>query len=234
MRFVPIAILGGVFFTLALLPASASTIYNVSTGQNSSGVVQNTGDSVDANWVYNDAFVNGNVPNGYPTTGHAKVVGTTSADNGFSAWVPNSSSSAWIAPDPDTTNNGDAPYNFTDTFNLTGYALSSVALSGAWAIDDGGTLSLNGHVISTVASPGYSTLTDFSAPNSDFVPGVNTLVITMTQADRYVDAADLTGSVTGTAAASTPEPASLWLFAIVGLAGMLSLAFRQGIHKLRA
>lgn len=222
MSFVRFALFSAISISVAVPFASAATI-NVSTGQNASGVVQSTGGALDANWIYNDSFINAGVPNGYPTTGQAQV--DAPGDNDYySGWVANNSSSAWIAPDVNVFNNGNAPYTFTDTFSLTSGQLSSAALSGTWAIDDGGTLSLNGHVISTLTSGNFYSLNSFSAPTADFVSGANTLTITMTSSDNYVEAVRLAGAVT--TAGTVPEPSSLLMMGMAGLS-LAAAAYRK-------
>lgn len=126
------------------------------------------------NWVYDD-------PAASPTTGSAKVVAPNNAD-WYGGWLANGPNSSWIAPNPDTTNNGPAPYTFTYKFDTTGYSLASLAISGGlWTVDDAGTVALNGNVLGTLGSGSWGTLNSFTAPNSDFVGGVNSLTITINQ-----------------------------------------------------
>lgn len=207
---------------VALPYATASTIMNVSTGQDPTGMIQTADGSVDAFWTYNDPFINANVPNGTPTTGSPQIV--IPYDNGFfPLWAPNDSSSDWIAPVANVTNNGNAPYTFSITFNLTNAQLPTAALSGSWAIDDAGTLSLNGTQIASLSSGAWTSLTAFTAPSADFVVGANTLTMTVTSSDNFKEAARLTGSVTS-AVSATPEPSSLLLFGLGGLlAGVAGL-----------
>lgn len=62
-----------VILSLGISQASASLIVNLATGLDGSGNVQTAGDSVDANWIYND-------PAASPMTGSAKVVAPNYAD----------------------------------------------------------------------------------------------------------------------------------------------------------
>jgi hypothetical protein len=216
-------------FWLIIPCASAGFIDNLSTGLNLpatsiSGSEQFTGDSVDANWIYNDPFVNSNVPAGYPTIGNAKVVAPGQADWSGN-WWPNGGGSSWIAPDPDATNNGNAPYTFTLSFDLSNYELSSVFFTGGdWLISDAGTLTLNGNLVAS--STGIWTQYEgFTVPNSDLVQGVNSLVITITGDDNNFEAVRLQGqlSVIGT---GTPEPRSIFIL-IAGLGLMVAGARRK-------
>lgn len=151
---------------------------------------------------------------GFVYSGPAHVVTSSNADNAFFAWQANGPNSDWIGINANTSANGPAPYTFSTTFDLTGYDLSTVSFTGgAWSIDDAGTLSLNGHALSSL-SAAYS-LTSFTVPNSDFVPGVNTLSIEMTSSDNLWEAVRLEGTVSGSPLASgVPEPASLTLLGI--------------------
>jgi hypothetical protein len=186
--------------------ASAASI-NLATGLNASGTVQLVGGSVDANWIYNDSYVS-------PTTGNAEVVDSTDAD-WYGGWLPNGLDSSWIAPDPFIADNGPAPYTFTRTFDLTGYDLSSVALSGLWTIDDEGTLALNGTTIATLGDGNWGSLNAFTVAGTGavFNQGLNTLTITMTYDDQYLEAVRLQGLVTGNQT-TIPEPATWVLFGL--------------------
>jgi hypothetical protein len=213
---------GAIFFTLAFSSASAGTIMNLATGLNGTGTLQSTGGSTDANWSYSD-------PAATPTTGQAEVVASNDAD-WYSGWLANGPNSDWIAPNPNVTNNGPAPYSFSETFNLSAYTLSTVTITGgAWAIDDAGTLVLNGHTLSTLGSGAWGSLTSFTAPNADFVQGVNTLTITITSDDQFLEAVRLEGTLTGTLGSSVPEPASTLTLAV----GLGAIALMAGVRRRR-
>jgi hypothetical protein len=213
-RFIAVAAILG----LGAVNASASLIANLATGLNGSGTLQTTGGSVDANWMYNDSGVS-------PATGNAKVVDPTSAD-WFGGWLANGANSSWIAPNPSINNNGPAPYTFTRTFNLSGYLLSSVTLTGgAWAIDDAGTLALNGTTISTVGSGAWGALTSFTLAGATLNQGVNTLTITITSDDQFLEGVRLEGQINGTLS-TVPEPATFALFG-AGVAALALLRRRR-------
>ncbi len=146
-----------------------------------------------------------------PTIGPASIVTPSNAD-WFGGWIANSSSSSWVAPDPNVTNNGPATYTFNLNFNLTGYNLSTVAFNGAaWTIDDAGSLSLNGCTLSTLPSGDWGSLHMFSLGGCTFNQGANTLTATMTFDDQFLEGINLEGTITGTQS-TTPEPSSLILF----------------------
>jgi hypothetical protein len=176
----------GFTLLLASLAAAGSVTAdtsNVSTGLDESYNLLTTSGAQDAHWTYTDGT----------SSGAAEVV-TSESPDWWPAWLADGPDSSWIEITPNYWN-GPAPYSFSTTFDLTGYDVSSASLSGGWTVDDAGTLSLNGHVISTLGSFLWGQLNSFSAPNAYFVPGVNTLTMTITYADTY-DGARLEGALT--------------------------------------
>jgi hypothetical protein len=90
-------------------------------------------------------------------------------------------------------------YDYQEKFDLTGFDLSTVVVSGAFAADNEGNLELNG-VPAGLDSPGYSVWTPFTLA-SGFQPGVNTLDILVTNAlGGYFNPSGLIVEVTGTGA----------------------------------
>ena len=108
---------------------------------------------------------------------------------------------------------------FTDTFNVATPS-TAVIIGGAWTIDDQGTLSLNGHLLSTLRIGDWTHLHAFSTTASDFVAGLNTLTIQMTSTDFNLEGARLRGWLVYSASAgpeatlvgagSTVPEASTW------------------------
>ena len=158
---------------------------NVATGLDCSNLLITTGGTNDCHWT-----VNGNP---------AQVVAPDNAD-WYWGWPSDGPNSDWIAINANTASNGPAPYSFDLVFDLSGSSLSVVSLSGLWTLDDTGTLSLNGHQIAAL-SGAYLALYPFSVPAGSpfFLQGVNTLTITMTSTDNYLDAVRLEGTVSGVA-----------------------------------
>jgi hypothetical protein len=193
---------------------------NLATGLDGSGNVQTAGDSIDAHWQYSNSFFN-------PSTGQAKVVAPNNTD-WTTGWLADGTDSSWIAPDPDASDNGPAPYTFNFAFDVSGYDLASLSISnGMWAIDDVGTVSLNGNILSSLNYFSFSSLTAFSAPSSDFIAGINTLTITMTGNDRFSEGVRLQGTVTGVL---TPEPGNLVLL-ISGAILLTALPRALGLRR---
>jgi hypothetical protein len=155
----------------------------------------------------------------YDATATAKEV-TPSDRDWDPTWAANNSSSAWIAYNPDDAyDNGLGDYS--TTFVLTSADVSTVSISGAWAVDDSGSLYLNGHLIESLGDFSWGSLTDFSVAvgSSDFVVGTNTLSIDITGTDSYLEGVRLEGTLYGDPA-PTPEPDSMVLLGT----GLLSLA----------
>jgi hypothetical protein len=138
-------------------------------------------------------------------TGVASIVASSDAD-WYSGWIANSAASSWIAANPNNTANNNGTYSLS--FDLTGYSLSSVSLSGSWTIDDGGSLYLNGYLLSSLGNGNWGSLAAFSVPSSDFVAGVNTLTIVGGDTDNYLEGVRLQGDVTGSLA-PVPEPTTI-------------------------
>ena len=156
--------------------AEASYV-DLSTGLNSSGNIQHKGGSLDANWTVTGARNPLDPPNAY-------VVSKRDAD-WYGGWIGNGAYSSWIAANPNDAN-GNGLMTFTDTFDVTTPSTAAI-IGGAWAIDDEGTLSLNGHLLSTLPSPGFGHLRAFSTTASDFVPGLNTLTMQVGPWTDYFD-----------------------------------------------
>lgn len=136
--------------------ASAATVGSAATGSTSVG-----------GFVMNGGQAMIDVSNGAYTS----VPGDTSPP---STWVWDEAGSQSV----NTTN------TFVWTFDLTGFDMSTAALTGLWGVDNFGTASLNGTVIGTIdfGFPAFQTL-DAVADGTNtpiFVAGTNTLSFSAT------------------------------------------------------
>jgi hypothetical protein len=226
---------------------------NLATGLDSGGVLQTTGDALDANWQVTGAVNPKSPPSAF-------VVGTTTADAGFGGgWIANGRNSSWIAANPDDTL-GNGLEIFTRTFTVTNSKTAAI-INGAWTIDDAGSLFLNGHLLSTLSLDfngpvltHTTQLNPFTTTPSDFVRGVNTPTMVITSTDDFIEGARLEGTLithpTGhhhqhgghntslsvadspLSVPETPLPAALPLFA-TGLGALGLLGWRRK-RKLKA
>ena len=123
----------------------------------------------------------------------------------------------------------DATINFTFSFDLTGYDLNTVSLSGLWGVDNYGSVALNGNLVSALpaVTPKYTnfrTLTAYSTSEvSYFNQGMNSLVYSATN-DGGPGAFRAAGEVFADFAPAPPQPASVpapasLMLVLAGLAG---------------
>jgi len=134
-----------------------------------------------------------------------------------------------------------ARFNFE--FDLTGWELSTVHLSGLWGVDNFGSVELNGEVIASWGKPAsiesFSSLTQYSA-SSGFNAGVNHLVFSLQDSgehERDQAAFRATALVTGqkrpisvSSAQETMAPVPLPAGLVLLLSGLGALV---GIGRLR-
>jgi len=102
-------------------------------------------------------------------------------------WLANSALSKWIAPQFNTVASqgegvdagaGPGVYVYRTTFNLTGYDLSTVRITGGWATDNlGVNIHVNGQPTGNINATQFPALTPFTinSTNATFQTGVNTL-----------------------------------------------------------
>lgn len=149
----------------------------------------------------------------------------------FGTWLADTGTGEWIGPAAggnEMTNDVAGNYNYQESFDLTGFTLSSVTLSGFWAVDNHGCIFLNGTNTGDciTSDTAYSALTAFSIVNGQngatFNSGINT--ITFETVNITGPTLDPTGllvelSGTGTLAGPAPEPMTLSMLG-VGLLGL--------------
>jgi len=199
----------------AAVPAAFAGTLNLSTGLDASNNLITSGGLSDAHWTVNEQAGG---------TGAAQTVYPGNAD-WYGGWLDDGPNSDWIARDASISNNGPAPYTFQVTFSLAD--TTGASLSGSWAVDDSGTIDLNGNQIGSLGSGAWGGLTSVS-DNSHFVTGLNTLSITISSDDEFLEAVRFEGSVTGDLGSpAVPEPASMVLLA----GGMLAIAVAKRRRK---
>lgn len=206
------------FMVLGLpLAARAGTVnvvdsMHLATGTDCSGNVIASGGQPDCHWTVVDYFGSGPAYTVVPNESGA-------CPAGHCGWVPNNQQGDWVAFDSnDPYDNGTGTYS--RTFDLTGQNLADIYMQGVWALDDDGTLALNGNLIASLGYDNWTWLHPFFVPTGSpfFQQGLNTLTITITSSDFYIEGVRLESGE-----GAMPEPASLLLTGtgVVGLATVL-------------
>jgi hypothetical protein len=216
-------VLAVVMATAAATVAQAQTI-NISTGSNGSGGVLPNG-ATDLSWIvsvaggsFNPAVVS------YPAD---QCCGMETVNTTAAKWINNTTSPNGLVNDGWNNN----PYTvFRRSFDLTGYDLSTVGITGTWRVADGivGAF-LNGHFLfdSRAIIGGNQTTSNWGADNPFLIAlgspyladGMNTLEFQTETLNSVYDGLYLDATVAGRVTA-TPEPASMALMAT----GLLAMA----------
>ncbi len=147
-------------------------------------------------------------------------------------WLPNSSTSRWIAPAQNqgypsgATNHASGSYTYRLSFDLTGYDPATAQVTGSWAADNAGTALLLNGVTTGFATPSYSSLTAFTL-SSGFVAGLNTLDFLVNEfASGGANPTGLRVEALAGTATVVPAPAAAWLLG-TGVAGLIARRYRR-------
>ena len=142
--------------------------------------------------------------------------------NPHGSWIANDTNSKWIWANADGQP-VNVTYTFATTFDLTGYDLSTVSISGRWATDNAGDeLFVNGTATGQT-SAGFGSWTSFTIPNSELVSGVNTIEF---EVRDFGVIAGFRAEISGTgdlAVAAVPEAGSTMVLGLIS-AGALFLS----------
>jgi hypothetical protein len=175
---------GGVFFNTGLVANSGTTLANGAADVNWQCSVNCSGNSFQAlsSNPFNGSPSNWPLPTTQNTTpgvaANPWVASATSSGTPLSQWI---SFQAQVDSDPNTT----TEYDYTETFNLSGFVGSTLELIGSFAVDNTilGLL-INGNVVTGTNSGNYGTsgsktvfdITNASCnPNCGLTNGTNTI-----------------------------------------------------------
>jgi hypothetical protein len=210
---------------LASAPANAALITTFNTGVDALGNPL-SGGSLDPHW---SIMAGPGITN--PISG---VVISDQLRNGNYA---QSANSRWIWENASGAAGTNAPYTFLLTFNLTGFDPTTAVLSGAWGVDNDGSILLNGSApigSGALALGGGDVSGNFNAFHGfqitgGFVSGINNLEFQATDlgvvGGLNVNGLALTASPSAPASA-VPEPTSVTLL-VSGVLGLLGYGWRR-------
>ena len=202
------------FATLALTLVAQGAALAVNIPLPNTGGGAQVGGTLDPVWTYQNAL----------GTGPAQVLSDSLA-NWYPQWLANDAGSSWIGVSATDTASNPPPLVFTASFSLAPYILSSVSISGSWAVDDSGILLANGNFVSNLTFGQWGQLTPFAIANNLLQPGRNVLTVVVYDNDNFLEGMRLNAVGTGTLA-PIPEPGT-WAMMLGGLALFAGIAARR-------
>jgi hypothetical protein len=161
------------------------------------------------------------------TYGSAQNAYAATSAGGFpiGPWLGDNSTSTWISDvTPAGSGSANGYFDFKTTFDLTGLNPATASISGQWAVDNTGSILINGTDTGNNIAwgvPSFENWHSFSI-NSGFIAGTNTLdfIVRNWWGPDNPDAPNagpegLRVEMSGTASAVVPEPGSFTLFSLV-------------------
>ncbi len=206
-------------------------------------LVSTSASAVTINGLYNSGVNSGGAnwgAGGGATTGHGAdphwtLVGGTAYNGGTNnqfpipPWISETTSYRWLNSTPSAdADTGTATYVYRLTFDLTGFNPATASFAGQFAIDNFGTIALNGVTIGS--SGGFSSFSNFSA-NSGFLAGINTIEVAASNSGGPGGALIEFTASDVTAAGAVPEPAQ-WALMLGGF-GLAGAAMRRRRARVR-
>ena len=199
-------------FTIQTTEAQFSIIPGLNnTGVDSGGSLLPNG-AIDSDWVLTSSP---------PGTGPLTYAGDPIPPN----WLPNTSASRWITPDPvGTVGFAAGTYDFTYTFDLTGFDETTASIMGIWASDNSSTILVNGSGTGITHSGGATAFLQWDnfsldSSNSTFNAGINTMTFRVNNSGGPTGLH--VGQIDGRAIRTVPEPASACIFGLISAWGLV-------------
>jgi len=153
-------------------------------------------------------------------------------------WLANTATSRWITPTANAYDSYDPNqlgwYQFSLNFDLTGFDQATASFSARWAVDQGGSVLLNGLQLAEVGNDPFN-LNDFTTfntwhafvANNGFLPGMNVITFSVGNPPQASgNPIGLRVEFIDSFVEPVPVPGAAWLLGS-GLMGLLGLRRRK-------